>query len=264
MQLLDDFGARVALFDELANARKPDGHQREFRGGEKGVHADQENDAEDVERAHRLNSLTAQDSPCKAILTRGARQREKSREGVAVAASAARLFPDADAIVVIGGLAARYGQRRPAIGREMFRDKDDLADVIGVVRDLSVDRLHHGMTLAANADRCGPCRRRSVAPVPRKQGSKPPPTGDNFGTSLRGIFELRVTIATGLFTVGSEEIRPTRAHVAGEVLYDDGDRIGLGIERRRQAIVRDLRHGLFAEALVVAQEGRWSLPGRKW
>ena len=49
----DDFGAGVALFDKLANARKPHRDQRKFRSREKGVHADQENDAENVERAHR-------------------------------------------------------------------------------------------------------------------------------------------------------------------------------------------------------------------
>ena len=58
-EMLDDFRARVALLDELANAREPDGDQRKFGGREKGVHADQENDAEDVQRAHRPKSLTA-------------------------------------------------------------------------------------------------------------------------------------------------------------------------------------------------------------
>ncbi len=60
-ELLDDFRARVALLDKLANARKPDRNQRKFGRREKSVHADQENDAEDVERAHRRKALTAQE-----------------------------------------------------------------------------------------------------------------------------------------------------------------------------------------------------------
>ena len=48
--------ARASPFDKLANARKADGNQRKFRGRKKGIHADQENDAEDVERAHRRRS----------------------------------------------------------------------------------------------------------------------------------------------------------------------------------------------------------------
>ena len=51
-QLLDDFRARVALFDKLAHAGQADGDEREFGGGEKRVHADQEQHAEDVERRH--------------------------------------------------------------------------------------------------------------------------------------------------------------------------------------------------------------------
>src|ERR1700722_3630315 len=46
-EVFDDFGAGVALFDQLADTRKPDGDQRKFRRREKRVHADQENDAED-------------------------------------------------------------------------------------------------------------------------------------------------------------------------------------------------------------------------
>ena len=41
-QTFDDFGARVARFDELADARSRDGDERKFRGGEECVHADEE------------------------------------------------------------------------------------------------------------------------------------------------------------------------------------------------------------------------------
>src|SRR5580658_4669654 len=93
-QQFNNLGAGVALFDQLANARKPDGDQREFGSRKKRVHANQKDDAENVERAHRWNTLTARDPPCKAILTRRARQREKSRK---------RLSADESAVPMLSG-----------------------------------------------------------------------------------------------------------------------------------------------------------------
>ena len=51
-QLLDNFGARDRLSDQLPDARKAHGDERKLRGGEKRVHADQKQDAEDVQGAH--------------------------------------------------------------------------------------------------------------------------------------------------------------------------------------------------------------------
>jgi hypothetical protein len=53
------------------------------------------------------------------------------------------------------GLVARNGQRSPvACGFccEVFREKNNLPDMVSIVRDLSIDRLHHGMRLSANCD----------------------------------------------------------------------------------------------------------------
>ena len=51
-QGLDDFGASVALLDELANAGLADGDQRKFGGGEEGVDADERENREKLQGDH--------------------------------------------------------------------------------------------------------------------------------------------------------------------------------------------------------------------
>ena len=46
----------------------------------------------------------------------------------------------------------RHAQRLPIARFEMFREIDDLADVISVVRELAIDCLDNGMILSANSD----------------------------------------------------------------------------------------------------------------
>jgi len=58
----DDFGARVALLDELADAREAHGHEREFGGGEEGVEADEKENDEESENDHRGAAFTG--DPC--------------------------------------------------------------------------------------------------------------------------------------------------------------------------------------------------------
>jgi len=53
-QMLDDFGAGVTLFDQLANAGLAHGDQRKFRGGEKGIHANQREHGEELQGNHRV------------------------------------------------------------------------------------------------------------------------------------------------------------------------------------------------------------------
>src|SRR5262245_58222945 len=45
---------------------------------------------------------------------------------------------------------ARYAQRLPIARLEVFGEIDDLSDVIRVMRNLTVDGLHHRVVLAAN------------------------------------------------------------------------------------------------------------------
>src|SRR2546430_12771386 len=62
------------------------------------------------------------------------------------------LFARGDIGVERGGLFARNGERSPRIGAQVFREEDDLPDVVGIMSDLAIDRLHNGMRFAANVN----------------------------------------------------------------------------------------------------------------
>src|SRR6267142_1004632 len=51
-KLLDDFGLRAALGDKLADARKPDGDEREFDGCEETVEGHQHQNSDDPDQEH--------------------------------------------------------------------------------------------------------------------------------------------------------------------------------------------------------------------
>src|SRR5690348_1598420 len=52
-EMLDDPGARIALFHKLANTRQPDGNESELGCREKRVYANQQKYAEKMKGAHR-------------------------------------------------------------------------------------------------------------------------------------------------------------------------------------------------------------------
>ena len=49
-------------------------------------------------------------------------------------------------------LASRHRQRFPLLGLQVLRQEHDLAAVIGVMCDLTIDGLHHRVRLSANHD----------------------------------------------------------------------------------------------------------------
>src|SRR5947209_7445137 len=50
-------------------------------------------------------------------------------------------------------LVFRHTQRLPVTRSEMLREKNDLSDVIGIMRELSINCLHYRVILPANPDR---------------------------------------------------------------------------------------------------------------
>ncbi len=55
--------------------------------------------------------------------------------------------------------------------------------------------------------------------------------------------ELPVTISIRLFAVRGEEVGPPRPHIAGKVLYDDGEAVRFGVEGCEQILVAHLSDG---------------------
>ena len=65
--------------------------------------------------------------------------------------------------------------------------------------------------------------------------------------------ELAVAMAIGLLAVAREEVGPSRAHVAGDVLDDERDAVRVGVEQREELRIVDLRHRLVGLRLQLAQ-----------
>ena len=150
----------------------------------------------------------------------------------------------------------RNGQRCPLRRRQMLRQKNDLTNMARVVRHLPVDGLHDGVRFVADIDRAaevgvGQRFERGEDRAPSRL-----PQCHQRGTRGGRRFEFGVTMAIWLLAVRVEEIRPTRAHVARQVLHDHGDRIRLRIERDLKLIVRHLGHGALTHRLEGAELGQ--------
>ena len=57
-----------------------------------------------------------------------------------------------DTPVKVRGCVARHAQGFPSFMLEMLSQEHNLPNVVGVVSDLPVDGLHHGVRLSANED----------------------------------------------------------------------------------------------------------------
>jgi len=164
-----------------------------------------------------------------------------------------REFAGGDFFVEFGGSVLGDAQRLPLVATEMAREKNNLPDVVGVVRDLAVDGLRHGMRLGAN--RYGPGQVRVSQWLKRIEEILPAafPEFQQFSTRLRRGFKFRVAISVGLLSIGGQEICPTRFHVPHHVFDDGGDGIRFGVEHSEQARIRALRDGAVSQLLVVAE-----------
>src|SRR6185503_14917515 len=67
------------------------------------------------------------------------------------------------------------------------------------------------------------------------------------------IHEFMIAITGRLLTIARQKIRPSRSHIARDVLDDGRDRICLFIERREELLIRNLRHRSFAKLLVLSE-----------
>src|ERR1039458_7132161 len=147
-------------------------------------------------------------------------------------------------------------QRTPLAVLVVFGKQHDLSHVARVVRDLAADGLHHGVGFAADRDAAAEVR---VRQRPERAEHAIPAGLPKLHESLAGgrrLLELGVAMAVRLLSIGGQEVRPARAHVAGHVLDNDGNRICFGVERGEKLLVGDLRHSGVGELLVLAQQGQ--------
>ena len=138
----------------------------------------------------------------------------------------------------------------------MFRQQDDLADVVGVVGELAVNGLHDGVGFAADGDGAGEIGVGERLKSGEQAGPACFPGGEERGAGGGRHFEFAVAITGGFFAVGGQKIGPAGDHVAGDVFDDDGDGIGFGIEGKEELIVGELGDGALGEFLVIGEESQ--------
>jgi len=136
----------------------------------------------------------------------------------------------------------------------MLGQHDDLPDVVGIVRQLPVDGLHHRVILAADGHRAYQidlAQRTQRAPhaIPTFL-----PQLHQLRARGRGLDELAVPLAERLLAVGGQEIRPSRPHVARHVFDDECDGIHLAVQRDGEFPIGDLRHRVFGQFLVITKK----------
>ena len=136
----------------------------------------------------------------------------------------------------------------------MLRQINNLAHVIGVVRELTIDGLHDRVILAANSDGAHQIvRRQRPNRVERAAPTLFPISEQVVLRGFRQHHEFHVAIALGLLAVSREKICPAREHVAGHVFHVDGDAVRFFIERAKEIFVADLRERALRERLVIAK-----------
>ena len=126
-----------------------------------------------------------------------------------------REFTSSNFCVHVGGFAAWHAERFPLSGfceSEMLGEKQNLADVMGIMRDLAVDGLHHGVRLGANRHRSREVGLRER--FERIEDIFPAafPLFDQFGACGGRSFKLRVAVAIWFLAIGSKEIEPANAY----------------------------------------------------
>lgn len=136
----------------------------------------------------------------------------------------------------------------------MLREINDLADVIGVMSDLTIDSLDDRVVLTAN--RYGAhqivrpkrldCRKDTLPTLfPIRQHLV-------FGCTRQHL-EFHVAIALRLLAVSGKKVSPARQHVARHVLHVDGNAVRLFVGLAKEIFVTGLRKRAFGEFLVIAK-----------
>src|SRR5579859_6617262 len=106
----------------------------------------------------------------------------------------------------------------------MFREKHDLSNVCCVVRNLAIDSLQHAMWFGTDCHRAHHILWFERFNRTEDAGPSVLPPLHDVSTCGRGReFEFPITKSVWLLAVAGEELGEARAHVARQVLHQDGD-----------------------------------------
>ena len=112
-------------------------------------------------------------------------------------------------------------------GAKVLREKHDLADVIRVVHQLAIDRLHDRVLLTANQYRLLEIFRLATVRAHQRRIASHVPSmrARRLWWCCDSITNSIVAIAIRFLAVGSQKVGPAREHVAGHVFHDHGDAV---------------------------------------
>src|SRR5207302_2954832 len=142
----------------------------------------------------------------------------------------------------------------PLASAQMSGQEYDLAGVLGVVRDLAVDGLHHSVRLPAHCHRM-----HDMLWLERIQGGEDavpaffPPLHYFRASGSGAKFKFAIAKTVGLFAIRREEVGETRSHIACEVLDQNRNGIRFRVDRDEEILVIKLRHGALGHALVSTE-----------
>jgi len=155
-------------------------------------------------------------------------------------------------IVRIRG-ALGYGKRGPIGILHHFSDINDLADVVGIVRQLAADGFQHGVAFIANVNDSAEVGFREGVKRREEAGPAFIPAGHDLGAGGWVGFKFRIALTPFFFAVGGKEVGPTRQHIAPQVFDNHRNAVAFGRGLEQQRLIGQLRHGLFADQLVVLE-----------
>ena len=126
----------------------------------------------------------------------------------------------------------------------------DLADMVGVMGELSVDGVDDYQGFVPDGDRFeevfvlqGAKRVDQAAPALL-------PKGQQLCFGAAGRVEFLVSVAAFFFSVGCQEVGPAAKHIAMHVLDDDGDAVAFFGRREIKILFFQLGEGHIAQCFV--------------
>lgn len=148
----------------------------------------------------------------------------------------------------------RNRERLPFFACQKATEVNQLADVVGIMRELARQGFHDCMALIADVNDFA-----QIILYQRVYGvEKTLPTGIPSCEQFRFvgiiILKLRIAVAPGLFAVGSEKVGETAQHIAAQVLHDDGYAVAFWRRLPVDVFVADLGECFVAEFAVILEE----------
>ena len=135
----------------------------------------------------------------------------------------------------------------------MLCQQNDLADMIGVMGQLAVDRLNDSMSLAPYRYGAREIARPEPFDIVKKRLPARFPELHQAVSGVTDQFELRVAVAVGLFAIRGQKVAPAGMQVTGNMFDNDRYGICLRVDQGKEMFIVELRDGPLGKLFVAAK-----------